>query len=385
MANVIINDTNLTNIANAIREKNGLTDTYKPSEMAGAILAIETGGGSVEVEPIVLTGNCNSACVGQMADVYLKTFGNTVSTSEITSAKYMFQNSALTKIPFDINCADSVDLSYLFYEATNLTEAPIINASGDITAIGSVFDNAYNLRVISDEAVASWDLSVYLNYSGRNGIAMFRNCYSLRRIPDNILNNMRGGQAYYYAFEWEAFKNCYVLDEIVGLGVSGTYTTNIFNSTFNNCYRLKRMTFAMQEDGTPYTANWKGVTIDLSSKVGYANSTSAITAYNSGLDETTQVKANTVMTDEEKLAIIEQYPDDWWTVLPSWSRYDHDSAVETINSLPDTSEYLAANSGTNTIKFYSASGTSTPAGAINTLTEEEIAVATAKGWTVTLV
>ena len=32
-------------IADAIREKNGSSDTYKPGEMASAILAIPTGGG----------------------------------------------------------------------------------------------------------------------------------------------------------------------------------------------------------------------------------------------------------------------------------------------------------------------------------------------------
>ena len=41
--------------------------------------------------------------------------------------------------------------------------------------------------------------------------------------------------------------------------------------------------------------------------------------------------------------------------------------------------------GTNTIKFNGAAGSATDGGAINTLTEEEIAVATAKGWTVSLV
>jgi hypothetical protein len=45
MANVIINDTHLTNIADAIREKTGTSDTYKPGEMAAAISAITTGGG----------------------------------------------------------------------------------------------------------------------------------------------------------------------------------------------------------------------------------------------------------------------------------------------------------------------------------------------------
>jgi hypothetical protein len=67
-----------------------------------------------------------------------------------------------------------------------------------------------------------------------------------------------------------------------------------------------------------------------------------------------------------------------------YSRYNHDSAVRTINSLPDASAYLATTSGTNTIKFRGEAGSSTDGGAINTLTAEEIAVATAKGWTVSL-
>ena len=48
-------------------------------------------------------------------------------------------------------------------------------------------------------------------------------------------------------------------------------------------------------------------------------------------------------------------------------------------------EKLATAGGTNTIKFKGDSGSATDGGAINTLTEEEIAVATAKGWTVSLV
>ena len=42
MASVIVSDTDLINIANAIRAKNGLTTKYKPSEMAQAILALPT-------------------------------------------------------------------------------------------------------------------------------------------------------------------------------------------------------------------------------------------------------------------------------------------------------------------------------------------------------
>lgn len=48
MAKVIVTDTHLTDIANAIRDKKGTSDTYKPSEMANAIKNIECG-----AEPIL--------------------------------------------------------------------------------------------------------------------------------------------------------------------------------------------------------------------------------------------------------------------------------------------------------------------------------------------
>lgn len=45
MASVIVSDRSLQNIANAIRNKNGLTDTYTPSQMAAAINALTPNGG----------------------------------------------------------------------------------------------------------------------------------------------------------------------------------------------------------------------------------------------------------------------------------------------------------------------------------------------------
>ena len=45
MAIVTTDDKYYTEIANAIRNKNGTTTQYKPSEMAAAINAISTGGG----------------------------------------------------------------------------------------------------------------------------------------------------------------------------------------------------------------------------------------------------------------------------------------------------------------------------------------------------
>lgn len=43
MGNVLVDEQSLTDIADAIREKNGTEDTYKPSEMGDAVRAIESG------------------------------------------------------------------------------------------------------------------------------------------------------------------------------------------------------------------------------------------------------------------------------------------------------------------------------------------------------
>ena len=44
MANVLVEETSLSNIASAIRVKNGSTAVYKPGEMAAAITNLPTGG-----------------------------------------------------------------------------------------------------------------------------------------------------------------------------------------------------------------------------------------------------------------------------------------------------------------------------------------------------
>ena len=48
MSKKLYEESDVQAIANAIRTKNGLTDTYTISQMAAAISAIETGGGGLE-------------------------------------------------------------------------------------------------------------------------------------------------------------------------------------------------------------------------------------------------------------------------------------------------------------------------------------------------
>ena len=60
MSKVMVNESSLTAIGEAIRGKNGTTNTYKPSEMAAAISNIPAGGGNLDfsnLEYVQLTGN----------------------------------------------------------------------------------------------------------------------------------------------------------------------------------------------------------------------------------------------------------------------------------------------------------------------------------------
>lgn len=64
MSKVMVNESSLSAIGEAIRGKNGTTNTYKPSEMAAAISSIPAGGGGnldfSNLEYVQLTSNKSS-------------------------------------------------------------------------------------------------------------------------------------------------------------------------------------------------------------------------------------------------------------------------------------------------------------------------------------
>lgn len=378
MANVIINDANLTNIAAAIREKNGTSTTYKPSEMASAIAAIETGGGGggAELPEVTFTGDCSYAVYKDHWSWFINDYGNKITTSAITNATYMFNGSkSIEEIPFDFNFDNNSYRAapYMFQQCSGLKS--ITGKIVDLypSSMGSMFYSCNNLRYLPEFK------NLYMNriqtYASASVGGMFHGCYSLRSIPESLLKKLYNPYATSNTYRFFInFNYLYALDELVGLNPT-TYvsvTSNMFGSAFKYFSRVKDIKFATQDSGLPITVSWKSQTIDLTSYVGYASANVNITGYNSGITTATRI------TDDATYATLKDNPDSWTTDI-NYSRYNHDSAVNTINSLPETSSTGC------TIKFKGAAGTNTDGGAINTLTEEEIAVATAKGWTVTLV
>ena len=381
----------LGNIGDAIRSKTGGTDLLTLDEMPAAITAIEGGGGGYEIpeEAFNITGDCQWKFANGGWDWFLNLYGDRIGTSNITDASNMFYTSKVEEIPFDINIADKTNVTNIFAYCNELKKIPYIK--GMTASINYIFSSCRMLRNIPDDFGDFIDLSYTRSYTYAQMANIFYGCYSLRSIPQSLLgelystvNTVAQRNPYY-----NMFASCYCLDEVKNIPVQPvTATSDFFYYTFYGCSRLSDVTFAVQEDGTPYAANWKSQVIDLSECVGYGDwhYLTYITNYNSGI-----TKDKCVNTPESYDAL--KNDPDWFaknSVIGAndglvYSRYNHDSAVNTINSLPDTSAYLASAGGTNTIKFKGEAGSATDGGAINTLTSEEIAVATAKGWTVTLV
>lgn len=329
----------------------------------------------------VFTGSFNSRFARNNWNWFIEEYGDKIITQDITDCTQAFYASnTLTKIPFEINCRSvgSVACSSMFSDCTKLTSVPKIN-NCTVNSMNSMFLNCYCLRELPEDIDSWFNWSYFDSSNSSSSNSMFKSCTSLRRIPMSFLNHGYPSSSYSYAFYREGFYVCQCLDELVGLPcpyTNATWGSNAFSSAFTQCYRLKNIIFATP-NGQPYVVKWKNQQISLVSYVGYASAmNNTITTYNSGITEETRI------TDETTYQLYKNHPDSWTTDI-AYSRYNHDSAVATINSLPDTSAYLASAGGTNTITFKGASGSLTDGGAINTLTEEEIAVATAKGWTVT--
>ena len=340
------------------------------------------GGGDLPEKAFLITGDCRYRFANSGWDWFIENYGNRVTTSNILAISDMFSYSSAEEIHFDINLdGTAMSMDNMFYHCIKLKVLPKIN--GKIKSAKYLFSNCHLLRYIPEDFFKNIDCSEMTTgstYSNGNLSNIFSNCHSLRAIPINFLKNNHPGCGTYNSYFSSGFAYCYSLDELrdLPLHFTSTWTNNAFSATFAACGRIKSLTFEMP-DGQPAVMNWKNQMIDLSQRIGYTDSDGKIYIlnYNSG------ITADKEVTDNATYQALKNDPD-WFTCDIAYSRYNHDSAVETINSLPDTSAYLAANGGTNTISFKGAAGSATDGGAINTLTEAEIAVAAAKVWTVSL-
>lgn len=378
-------------------------NTMTPSTMITTINELPT----IPDSAFQMTGYVPYRCAYDSYAWMIDLYGDKITTKDLTTATYMFQQSyKLTRVPFQLNFADNqgITLTGLFKNCNILTQIDYDitipttsyayqSAMDDIfsgcyklesipyiynvypSTMNNMFKDCQRLRYVPDDYIDTWNLNRMLTYQYAYIGHLFDGCYSLREAPkwlsqfQDMKTTSTTSLLYAYLFQYN-----YSLNEIIDLPVLSaiTLTSNVFGYTFKNCYRLKNLTFKLNDDGTPQIVKWSKQTIDLTS-VGGLPSESYVLNYNSG------ITADKKVVDDETYQALKNDPD-WYAVGAAYSRYNHDSAVATINSLPDSSAYNT----NNTIKFNGLLGSATDGGAVGALTEEEIAVAAAKGWTVSI-
>jgi len=385
MAKVFIEETTLTAIGDAIRGKEGTTELIPVPDMATRISAIQGGGsgggGELPVMEIdrVEYFNYNNSMTPVLEALKGKIFcarSNYIISNYFYGSNIACTDTSISLPKLYINCglsaAPSLLNAFYYCKLGSLPELCFIDTAN--RTVGN-FLNVFAYSSIVEPPKITFEgtgQKVKASTTGNLG-SFFDSCTKLDKVTKewwdkfdfSVINNYSHGLYNKLHYNNRALQEAYV-----PVVTKPTCTSNIFSSTFYHCNVIDDITFETNA-GAPIAVSWKGQTFDVSQYIGYSNTANG-TAYG---------YTNNVTDD----ATYAQYKDGkYWTNNISYSHYNHDSAVNTINSLPDTSAYLATTSGTNTIKFKGASGELTDGGAINTLTAEEIAVATAKGWTVTL-
>ena len=201
----------LTDVASAIREKKGTTDTILASNFDTEIASIESGVDINEYLSDTITKGDSS--LGGWTKTIIKL--RSPLTIEGTDATYMFYRCLLNELP-QIDTSSVINMNNMFSGCINLATIPQLDTSS-VTNMSNMFYGCGSLTIIPQ-----LDTSSVTNMSD-----MFCNCTSLATIPQIDtssvinMNNM--------------FSNCIHLTTIPQLN-----TSNVTNMSymFSDCARL---------------------------------------------------------------------------------------------------------------------------------------------------
>ena len=375
MADYLIKDTTLTNIADAIRAKKSSTDTYTPAEMAIAISSIETGGEELTEEDLTFTGDLSYFnYYGRMSKI-IKKCGSKMRFNGITNLFKSFigndpLNSDFSNWTINLSKCSLYDT---FRANDSIKKYP--KFSGTISSLQTVFNDS-SKTLLPDDVFSNTTFLLESTSNNYNGI--FSDCPNLKKTPLWFENMTFTTKDFTFSYAYSTLYNSTFngdknLKEMVLPIIPAPIKlkANCFSNTFKYVSKARKIIFAPPPAGNEAVL-WTKQTINLAdTNFGYSNSAIQMTG--------------NVISDDETYNLYKNDPDAWAYKL-EYSFYNHDSALETIKSLPYAQMVdIPQSQLQNVIKFYGKSGEKTDGGAINTLTAEEIAIATNKGWTVSFV
>ena len=215
MANtpVVVLDDTLTNIANAIRGKNGSSDKYKPGQMADAIDNIPAGGLGIPRE----------ASNGVYKVPEVTSFSLPSNATDVGPNALVFAFDGCTSLT-------SVDLSALTTVDASLA---LLNSFNGCTSLTSV------------------DLSSLTTVTNYQALAYaFANCTSLTSVDLSSLTDVSGYQA---SFKY-AFSGCTKLASVNFSSLAKLGGQSTFYYAFSNCSSLTSLSFPALTADSFYSA-----------------------------------------------------------------------------------------------------------------------------------
>ena len=202
----------LTDVASAIREKKGTTDTIPASNFDTEIASIESGVDINEYLSDTITKGTSSS------GGWLKTIIKLRSplTVEGTSAEYMFYGCPLNELP-QLDTSNVTDTTSMFDACKNITTIPQIDTS-NVTRMNQMFYQCSNLTTIPQIDTSKVTTMTY----------MFGYCSNLTTIPQidtSKLENM--------AYMFYSCTNLTTIPQLNGEKIS------ILSQAFGNCKLLE--------------------------------------------------------------------------------------------------------------------------------------------------
>ncbi len=228
MAKYIIEDTTLKNIADAIRNKNGETSQYLPSEMPAKIEEIQgggsgTGGGGYTIKYINGAIKDNKATPDELL--------NDIENGIWINGKNMFNNSGYS---FDYTLLDGkniklTDCAGMFHSGEKVYK--LSNVDMSYFDVSKVLDFSYMFAYCTQ--VTDLDLSGLDMNSAENCSYMFVNSSKLKTIKLGNLSNCNVEDLS------NMFNNCKLLTNIEGIENIDVSSCETFEKMFYYCSELK--------------------------------------------------------------------------------------------------------------------------------------------------
>lgn len=317
----------LDSIGNAIRHENGETSKYHPQNMANKILTLP--------KPVYdkFDTNVSSTINGWLANYYVKD-GNTFDTSTIlgSSLNSLCMGWSMKYIPKIITNNTKTDLTNLYRNVTKVTTIDVTGIDFSVvTTIGGIFRGCTSLQTID---FTGCNIANIDDFSGA-----FREDTSLTTITGG--NDVNATQLSYM---------CYGCTNLTTFNLNLKGTPTAINNTFGGCTNLENIDL--------HNLDFSSITgADVSNNVStfFSNSNNLknlVFPKNVGVGYSASLTANVSTAS---------------ILLNNATQLTHDSLMSVINSVADLT-----GKNQQTINL----------GATNLakLTNDEIAIATAKNW-----